>query len=98
MGKKIFFNDDLHVMLLSVNESEVKERIETWLTENEIEFHCTANMQYKILNGCVPNIMFYPSTHKLMIQDKGKNYVQTARSDTILAVIKGDIPYKKAGE
>lgn len=95
MGKKNFYNDELDKILLVVDEDKIPELVENWLTRNEIEFQPTSHMQYKILNGCEANIMLYPTTRKLIIQSNGINYVQTARSSTLLAVIKGDIPYKR---
>lgn len=83
------------VELSPVSAEEKHKIIANWLARNKIEYVETANKQYKILNGCVPNIMFYPSTSKVMIQDGGKNYIIQTTAENILATIKGDMPYKK---
>jgi hypothetical protein len=84
--------DELNKILLMPHN--VEQAIEDWLEENEIIFERKGCMQYKILYGATKNMMFYPSKHKLMIQENGKNYIQTAKSATLLAVMKGTIAFK----
>lgn len=86
------YADDLNKILLL--PSNVEQAIEDWLEENEITFERKGCMQYKITNGAVKNIMFYPSTHKIMVQEEGKNYIQTANSNALLGVIKGTLAFK----
>ena len=86
---------DLTVLNLSTFDLEVKlDIIEAWLSGNGVKFKQTASQQYKILNGCVPNIMVYPSTSKIMVQDNGKNHIITTTAKNILAIIQGDLAFK----
>lgn len=58
----------------------------------------TGSVQFKILNGCVKNILLYPTTRKLLIQVNGKNYISQANFDTLYDLIVGNLAYKKEGE
>jgi hypothetical protein len=89
------YNDVLNKLLLNLDTDAVECLIELWMQGQEIDFIRKGNMQYKITNGCVPNIMFYPSKHKLMIQVDGKNYIQTASADALIGAIKGTLPFRK---
>ena len=89
------YNDVLNKILLNPDESTVEYLIELWMQGHELTFIRKGDMQYKITNGCVPNIMFYPSKHKLMIQVDGKNYLQTASADALIGAIKGTLAFRK---
>lgn len=89
------YNDILNKILLDPNEEAIEGMIELWLISYQIDFIRKGSMQYKITNGCVPNIMFYPSKHKLMIQVDGKNYIQTASADALIGAIKGTLAFRK---
>lgn len=85
-------------ILLDLDEKKQNRKFEKVLKKYHIEFINKGNFQFKILNGCTPNIMLYPTKHKLMVQENGRQYMQTACSATLIAVIKGHVPFKKAGE
>lgn len=89
------YDDILNRMLLSPEEDVIEGMIELWLISYQIDFIRKGNMQYKITNGCTPNIMFYPSKHKIMVQVDGKNYIQTASADALIGVIRGTLPFRK---
>lgn len=77
---------------------DAEHQLALWFKSHDLQAKQTAPMQYKIHNGVIANIMFYPSTMKLMFQED-KNYIITSRDErTILGLIKGDINFKKIGE
>lgn len=73
--------------------------LEKWFTAHNIDATKLNVNTWRICNGVINYIMFYPTKFKLMFQDKGRNYIITSRKEeTILALINGDIAYKKEGE
>lgn len=77
---------------------DAEHQLLLWFKSHGIQVKQTASMQYKILNGIIKNIMFYPSTMKLMFQEE-RNYIITSRDEsTILGLINGDINFKQVGE
>lgn len=93
MTKKSLYDDELQQILLALGN--VEEKLELWLAANKLKYKRTAAMEYKILNGCEKNIIFYPEVNKINIQVDGVNYIQEASSHVLLSVIKGDIPYRR---
>lgn len=72
---------------------DAEHQLLLWFKSHNITAKQTAYMQYKILNGVIKNIMFYPSRMKLMFQEE-RNYVITSNDEkTILALIKGDTKF-----
>jgi hypothetical protein len=91
---------DINLMeaLLPLKDTD-EDNITRWAAQYEVKLKRTGNGMYKVLNGCIKNIMFYPNNFKLMFQDGGKNSVITSlNEENIIALIKGDVPYKPTCE
>ena len=87
----------LHQIALALNDSAGKELLlEEWLKYHELEGKVINHNSIKITNGVIPAIHLYPDKMKLMFQEKGKNYIITSNEDSsIVALIKGDMPFKR---
>ena len=84
--------------LAPLKESDT-DLIIQWAKQHNILLINKGINAYKVVNGCIPSIMFYPTKLKLMFQEEGKNYVINSRNEEgILGLINGNIQYKKAGE
>lgn len=84
--------------LVPLEESK-KDLIIQWAKQHNLLLTNKGPNQYKVQNGCIPNIMFYPTKLKLMFQEEGQNYIITSRNEEgILGLINGHLPYKKTGE
>ncbi len=87
----------LHQITLSLHDTAGKEfLLEEWLKYHDIQGKVVNHNSIKITNGVIPAIHLYPEKMKLMFQEQGKQYIITSNEDsTIVALIKGDMPYKK---
>ena len=79
--------------------SQFEDTLTNWAKQNKIKLQKTGENQYKILNGCIKNIMFYPTKWKLMFQTQVRNYVITSETeDSVVGLIKGDIDFKRGDD
>ena len=87
----------LEQITLSLHDSAGKELLlEDWLKYHELQGKVINHNSIKITNGIIPAIHLYPEKMKLMFQEQGKQYIITSNEDrTVVALIKGDMPYKK---
>lgn len=92
-------NDELGFILNSpMSEDSKIHQVEKLFVSHNVELILRGAWQYQVINGCIPAIMLYPSKHKIMFQENGKNYVCIANFATLIAMIKGDVAFKKIGE
>jgi hypothetical protein len=85
-------------LLEAVTSNNLEEELTAWFKKKKIKVKKTGEHQYKVLNGCHKNIMFYPTKFKLMFQD-GRNYVIECREErTLVGLINGDVPFKRGEE
>lgn len=77
-------------------KDEQQAEIENYFNEQDIRVIAKGNLQFKVVNGCIPAIMVYPLKCKLLFQEPdGTNYViEAGSSETLIKYIKGELEYK----
>lgn len=96
MGKTKVEEPEAYSLNYAVLSPDDSITVETWAAQHKIELVMAGTGQYKILNGCIPNIMLYPRRMKLMFQTKGRNYVIDCTDDkNLVALIKGDLSFRR---
>ena len=95
--KKTYLQDDFlpNLYLSFLPDQEKEKHLLTWCKKYDIQLRKTATGHYKVLNGCIENIMFYPHKNKVMFQVDGKSHVITSSIPNIVAMIHGTLPFKK---
>lgn len=80
-------------------KTETEDNVLNWASQYGIVLERKGENQYKVWNGIIPNIMFYPSKLKLMFQDNGRSYVIILKDESeVVSFLMGDIDFKKPGE
>ena len=97
MKEEVEEHKTLHQIALALHDNAGKELLlKQWLKHHEIKGKVVNHNSIKITNGVIPAIHLYPEKMKLMFQEQGKQYIITSNEDSsIVALIKGDMPYKK---
>ena len=99
MTKKVRIKRTLLEALLPLAEEDSTDLVVEWGKLHDIQLTYKGTNQYKVHNGCIPAIMFYPTKMKLMFQENGKTWVIESKTEEgVLGLIQGHIAFKKPGE